>query len=78
MESPQRKLGDCSDPFYMRARTEFLNPPNGSWEIVQIVWVRQNCLAQALALPDRSRKDLNNPPTSVGGIYEAALLLACR
>jgi hypothetical protein len=35
-ESPQRKLGDCSDPFYMRARTELLNPTNGSWWIVQI------------------------------------------
>jgi hypothetical protein len=24
--------------------------------------------AQAFALPDRSREDLNNPPTAVGGI----------
>jgi hypothetical protein len=35
-ESHQRKLVDGSDPFYKKSAVEIVNPPNGSWGIVQI------------------------------------------
>ncbi len=35
LESPQRQLGDCSGPAY-KAKASGLNPPNGSWGIVQV------------------------------------------
>ena len=60
------------------------NPPNGSWGIVQIrpsfpqkVHVAEiafDCVRIALF----RRLDLNNPPTSVGGIFKTPQVLPCR
>jgi hypothetical protein len=57
LESSQRKLGDCSSPAYTRGLFP-PNPPNGSWEIVQ---VRPSAI-------EVGRLGLNDPPTPVGGI----------
>jgi len=53
-----------------------MNPTNGSWWIVQILSNGRDKIiffARAFPLPDRSREDLNNPPTAVtavGGIFD--------
>ena len=37
LKSHQRKLVDGSNPFYKKSAFETVNPPNGSWWIVQIL-----------------------------------------
>ena len=49
------------------------NPTNGSWWMVQIL--STSCAHKKKVVQNKSvlrlgRKDLNNPPTSVGGIRE--------
>jgi hypothetical protein len=81
LESHQRKLVDCSDPAYIRARTEFLNPTNcrcGIWSFLRMTFCRLDLNHPPTAVGGIwsslrmtfCRKDLNNPPTAVGGISE--------
>jgi hypothetical protein len=51
-KSHPRQWVDCSVPFYEQPRTPYCNPTHGSGWIFQIFL----------------DKDLNNPPTTVGGI----------
>ena len=61
VKSHQRQLVDSSDPTYKSDREiASSNPTNGSWWIVQIL---QRCRRNT-----GIRRDLNNPPTAVGGI----------
>ena len=57
-----RQWVDVSDPAYKVAPARFLESPNGSWGMLQIQPRPRIC---------RIRLDLNEPPTAVGGIYEA-------
>ena len=55
-----------SDPTH-RECPRLENPPNGSWEIVQIQPLLN--IEEGFAMSAEARRlDLNNPPTSVGGI----------
>ncbi len=58
-----------SDPFYNAGVGHLVNPTNGSWWIVQISsnWSALSFCSPIYALEDR--KDLNHPPTAVGGIF---------
>jgi hypothetical protein len=68
---------DCSSPFYSKPSLPVLNPTNGSWWIVQILTevgpeVSTNPLVglECKWFLELFRKDLNNPPTPVGGISD--------
>ena len=60
------------------ARGVSANPTHGSGWIVQILstWIwKRKCSRKEDNFVAPIRNDLNNPPTSVGGIHEVALSL---
>jgi len=79
-QSPQRQLGDCSVPTYQESpfnlcATKLAEEPGrkhraGHWSEVYIE--HQSILRRAVRDetkgPDVYRRDLNHPPTAVGGI----------
>jgi len=65
LESRQRKLADCSGPFYKTHTRRARNPATGSWRIVQ---VRTIYRANGGESAEMNSVDLNNPLTAVGGI----------
>jgi hypothetical protein len=74
LESPQRQLGDCSDPTYWKTARETLKSPqrqlgDGSDPTSETKRSKrsQKRFSYMHLLWER-RPDLNNPPTPVGGI----------
>jgi len=63
LESRQRKLADCSGPFYKTHTRRARNPANGSWRIVQVLSIK-------LIL-----KEPGIPPTEVGGLFRSELFI---
>ena len=86
-KSPQRQLGDSSDPTYKIRGAEFLNPPNGSWGIVQIPFSRTNTPLRILSFtngemrfsPQDARSGSETiPQLPLGGFRDADCVVSCR